>query len=420
MRFLFAWALLGSLGAQTLAPETLARWLQERTQDKRHFLLVDVRTPGEHALGIIPGTDTLLPLAEIRQGTVQIPAAPSSDTVVLYCRTGRRAGVAQALLRQQGYMWVFNALGVRQWQQAGNPLVAPGPSPGSRRIFVTLRGAGALRALDPGDSWRAWPAGEGITYVAVSPDTVLVTSSVESKVYVFSSSGDLLKTLKVGKTPKGIKISPTGTLALVAEEGAGTVGFLDLQKGQRVAGIPVGRKPHNVVFAPDGRYAYVTVQGSNRIAEILIAERRITRTLTVKEGPHNLDLTPDEKFLLVANMRSNDVAVIDLHAWKVVKKIPVSPGHHGIDVVPTGDYALVTGIGADTLNLISLKTLERIRAVPVGKGPHGVRADPQGKRAYVALAFANELAVVALPSLRVIRRVPTEAVPFWIAIPGNP
>ena len=412
---------IGTLGAQTLSPETLARWLQERDAGKRHFLLVDVRTPGEHARGFIPGTDTLLPLQGLRQGSLQVPADPATDTVVLYCRTGRRSGLAQAWLRSQGFRWVFNAQGIRQWQQAGYDLTLPNPGPSSR-VFVTFRDAGAVAALIPGDSLSAWPAGAGMTYVSVSSDgqTVLATSSAENRVYAFSATGELLKIIEVGQTPKGIKVAPGDTLALVAEEGAGTVGVLDLHRWTRVAGIPVGTMPHNLVFSPDGQFAYVTVQGSNQIAEIRVAQQEVTRTLDLEGKPHNLDITPDGTRLLVANLQSNDVAVVDLQRWKVLRRIPVSTGHHGIDITPDGAYALVTGIGADTLNLLSLATLERIRAVPIGAGPHGVRADATGRRAYVALARQNEVVEVALPSLRVRKRIPAGPVPFWIAVPGNP
>lgn len=116
-----------------LTPDQLSRWLKEREAGKRSFLLVDVRTPEEHQSGIIPGTDTLIPVEVFATKKRPVPVDPEKDTVVLYCRSGRRAEQAARMLRKQGYRYVFNAGGILQWKEAGKDLVPPdGVVPASR------------------------------------------------------------------------------------------------------------------------------------------------------------------------------------------------------------------------------------------------------------------------------------------------
>jgi rhodanese-related sulfurtransferase/YHS domain-containing protein len=107
---------------QKLAPDKLKQWLEAREKGEMHFLLVDVRTEEEHEMGFIPGTDTLIPLDEIKKGGR--PAVdPETDTVVVYCRTGRRSKTAQKILKKSGFKWVFNGMGIKQWQKKGFELV---------------------------------------------------------------------------------------------------------------------------------------------------------------------------------------------------------------------------------------------------------------------------------------------------------
>ncbi len=111
--------------AQSLDPQTLRTWIAERDSGKRHFILVDVRSAYEHQQGVIPGTDTLIPYSELPKRHQELGVDPKKDTVVLYCRTGHRAGIGQRILLDLGYKYVFNGLGIMQWTSAGYPLISP-------------------------------------------------------------------------------------------------------------------------------------------------------------------------------------------------------------------------------------------------------------------------------------------------------
>lgn len=78
------------------------------------ILLVDVRTPEEFASGHIPGAINI-PYTSISEiDKVYQDGTP----VVLYCRSGRRSGIALDELKKLGYSQVFNFGGIGRWPYA--------------------------------------------------------------------------------------------------------------------------------------------------------------------------------------------------------------------------------------------------------------------------------------------------------------
>jgi len=121
------------LGAQDLSPAALRDLLRAREEGKAHFVLVDVRTPQEHEAGFIEGTDLLLPLqvlkARYKLLLDSLKVDPKKDTVIVYCRSGNRAGVAKKILKGKGFKHVLNGGGIVQWKLAGYELALPASSP---------------------------------------------------------------------------------------------------------------------------------------------------------------------------------------------------------------------------------------------------------------------------------------------------
>lgn len=78
--------------------------LQSQSQSKT--LYVDVREPSEWQVGHIDGA-ILVPLGEIEAGNFS--QIPKDTPVSLYCRSGRRSGIAYDILTRAGYTNISNA-----------------------------------------------------------------------------------------------------------------------------------------------------------------------------------------------------------------------------------------------------------------------------------------------------------------------
>ena len=295
-------------------------------------------------------------------------------------------------------------------------------------VFTTLREGNAILSLSNNQTWSAGP---DMTYIDSTNDgETVIASSGDNHVYVFNNkdtvdnNNELSAKIKVGETPRGVKISPDEKYALVANEISGTISMIDFKNMTVIKEVSVGKIPHNIVFSTDyndnnKKLAYITMQGDDKIIIMDMNTFDKVGEITVSKGPHNLDITPDGKYLFVANAGSSDIAVIDIANKQVIKKIPVSTGHHGIDVSPDGKMVYVSGIGSDKVNVIDPIKLELVKQIDIGNGPHGIRTSSDGKLLYVDVTSTNKVVLIDTEQLKIINDINTGKSPFWIAIPNN-
>ncbi len=110
-----------------MSMQKASEWMEKESG----YLLVDVRTAEEYEEGHIPGA-ILLPIEEIREG--KLDTLPDHDqTLLVYCRTGRRAEDAAAILVKEGYSNVYAIGGIFDW--TGEIVSGPGGGPGDGSSF---------------------------------------------------------------------------------------------------------------------------------------------------------------------------------------------------------------------------------------------------------------------------------------------
>lgn len=94
-------------------------WREVLQLDKEKALLIDVRTPAEHALGTIEGAVNI-PLDDLRERLAEVP---TDKEVVLFCAVGLRGYLAERILRGRGYTRVRNISGgYKHYSAATMPL----------------------------------------------------------------------------------------------------------------------------------------------------------------------------------------------------------------------------------------------------------------------------------------------------------
>lgn len=71
-------------------------------------LIVDVRSASEFAEGHYPGAVNV-PVEEVERRLAEF-GADKNRTIVVYCRSGRRSGMAQQILQKNGYAHVLNGV----------------------------------------------------------------------------------------------------------------------------------------------------------------------------------------------------------------------------------------------------------------------------------------------------------------------
>ncbi|HET9694739.1 MAG TPA: rhodanese-like domain-containing protein [Steroidobacteraceae bacterium] len=108
-----------TVSAAAATPMTQDQLLEHQSKHPDHLFVLDVRTPQEYAEGHVPGAVNV-PHDQLASRLAEVP---KDKDVVLYCRSGRRAGLAADLLKANGYTRLSHLEGDMQaWVEKGRPV----------------------------------------------------------------------------------------------------------------------------------------------------------------------------------------------------------------------------------------------------------------------------------------------------------
>ena len=109
-------AAAASASLPLISPQAL---LERQAKKDPSLFVLDVRTPKEFAAGHVPGAVNV-PYDQVASQLAQIP---KDKDVVLYCRSGRRTGLAAEVLEANGYTKLEHLQGDMQaWLKDGRPV----------------------------------------------------------------------------------------------------------------------------------------------------------------------------------------------------------------------------------------------------------------------------------------------------------
>jgi len=90
--------------------------------DKQTGLILDVRTPQEFKSGHIAGAINI-DWKNQESFKTKIKALPKDKTLMVYCHSGHRSGLATQYLKEQGYEKIYNLkTGIMGWKAAKLPV----------------------------------------------------------------------------------------------------------------------------------------------------------------------------------------------------------------------------------------------------------------------------------------------------------
>ncbi|MDP3798112.1 MAG: cytochrome D1 domain-containing protein [Polaromonas sp.] len=224
----------------------------------------------------------------------------------------------------------------------------------------------------------------------------------------------------------------------VANEGADTVSVLDAASFKALASVRVGRMPHNVQVSPDGKVAWVTNNGeadqavnasahqgmakgehtamakAGAVWAIDTSSNAVIVKVTVGTHPAHVVVSSDGRFAYVTNGGDNTVSVIDTSAQRVVATIPSGRFPHGIRLSPDGKQAYVANLKGGTVSVIDTASQKEVAQIPAGKGPAQVGFTANGHLAFVSLSEENAVAFIDPVARKVIRKVAVGMVPIQL------
>ena len=260
---------------------------------------------------------------------------------------------------------------------------------------------------------KADPAGK----FGISPDNRV------SVVDLTTSPPRIIQSTTAGDGATEVRVSPDGTLALIANRAAGTVSIFTVKDrhlepaGQLDCGR--GSGPGGVAFLPDGKTALLTRFFDNQVSVLHIEGTHVTidpRPITTAVAPYTLDINAAGTLAAVSNMGRGDgdedsVSLIDLKArpMRVVTTVGVPSGPEPMKFSPDGRY-LAVGAQQGTTKLASNPfyhdhgvvqlfavegtQLRKVAEAPVGRWSEGIAFSRDGHTLLVQNAFEQTISVL--------------------------
>ncbi len=185
-----------------------------------------------------------------------------------------------------------------------------------------------------------YPVGSVPKVVEVTPDNkyVLVANWCSYTVSVISvEKNKVVKTIKIGRYPRGIAVSNDSTKAYVAEMGGNRIHVINLQDFT-TSFIPIGSNPRAIVLSPDNSTMYVTMNLSGRVASWNLVTNTAGKSVRTGEAARSLAISKDGSALYVVNFKSDTMSRVRTSDMKVTQNIKVCNEPIGITYdAPTGN-----------------------------------------------------------------------------------
>ena len=244
-----------------------------------------------------------------------------------------------------------------------------------------------------------------VTFSPVTPNsnTYYCVFTTDNIVNFYSISNAIISGISA---PSGVSISPSGTLAYVANEGSDNVVIINTATNSVTASITSGFSDiQGVSISPSGTYAYVTncnitcafANIPDNVVIINTATNSVTASITSGFNiPYPISFSPSGTYAYVANQGSDNVVIINTATNSVTGSITSGFSNPaGVAFSPSGTYAYVTNLNTNNVVIINTVTNSVIGSITSGfNGPEEVSFSPSGTYAYVTNFNANNVVII--------------------------
>jgi YVTN family beta-propeller protein len=197
----------------------------------------------------------------------------------------------------------------------------------------------------------------------------------------------------VGSVPKVVKVAPDNKYILVSNWCSYTVTVISIDSGKTVKSIKIGRYPRGIAITSDSKYAYVAEMGGSNIHRIDLTD--FSKTLIpVGSNPRAVVLSPDESKLYVTMNSSGKVQAWDLVKNKTIKSVKTGEAARSLDISSDGSALFVVNFNSDTVSKVRTSDMKVLQTIKVCNEPIGVTYDASTNRTWVA-CYGGSLKVFA-------------------------
>ena len=230
------------------------------------------------------------------------------------------------------------------------------------------------------------------------------------------------------KVPKASDIqitTPKGTAIITNEDGQ-SISFVDVATQEAIKTIQVGKRPRGVKVVKSKNRAYVAVSGSPKcppwisdeecaakktdksadgIAEIDLNKMEVIGIIPSGSDPEQFDVSKDGKFLFIANEDVGKLSIVDISKKQIIKEVEVSEEPEGVRVSPDGKIVAVTCEEEGEIAIVDTESHQLLGMVKVGKRPRDLVYTKNSKTLYVTCEASGYVSVLDIANQKVVKNI---------------
>ncbi len=229
----------------------------------------------------------------------------------------------------------------------------------------------------------------------------------------------LLRILPGGSDPEQLAVSADGAWLFVANEDVGQASVVDASDGKALYTIDVGGEPEGVNLRPDGKVVYVTSEEDGEVFVIDAVAPKLIARFAVGPRPRSTAFLPDSSRAYVTSENGGSIAVVDAMTHRVLSTIPLAGELiRPMEAVASGDgkFVFVSTGRGKRLVVIDTATNQPTASIEVGDRPWGLAVSPDGTRAYTANGPSNDVSIVDVATRSVKARIKVGEGPWGVAL----
>ena len=187
----------------------------------------------------------------------------------------------------------------------------------------------------------------------------------------------------VGSVPKVVEVTPDNKYLLVTNWCSYTLTVISIETQKTVKTIKIGRYPRGISVSKDSKKAYVAEMGGNRIHVINLEDFTVT-FIPIVSNPRAIVLSPDNSKLYVTMNLSGQVASWDLIANQAGKSIKTGKAARSLAISSDGTALFVVNFDSDTISKVRTSDMKVLQTLKACNEPIGITFDAPTNNTWVA------------------------------------
>ncbi len=187
----------------------------------------------------------------------------------------------------------------------------------------------------------------------------------------------------VGSVPKVLEVTPDNKYILVTTWCSYTLDVISIEKQKKIKSIKIGRYPRGIAVSADSNKAYVAKMGGSNIHEINLSNFT-KKLIPIGVNPRAIVLSPDNTKLYVTLNIAGKVTAWDLVNKKSLGSVKTGNAARSLAISSDGTALFVVNYKSGTLSKVRAADLKVLQTVKVCAEPIGITYDALTARTWVA------------------------------------